>query len=198
MQSSGRDTPRDLIYAPPPAVDAAFLAKAVLVAGATLLGASALVAATNAREMRMFNCIAAMGACNLYQMRHRVRANCTRTNDYIERPSTIVQHSQEGSTHRCVRPAAPKGPSPPRRRGGRTNSNRKSKTPSKLAVGGGREGLDRSSGGGGGGGNWRAYMSRRELSTWPCASSAAARRTARAAAGAGARRTGRPGRRPAG
>ena len=47
------------------------------------------------------------------------------------------------------------------------------------------------------GGNWRAYMSKRELSTWPCASSAAARRTARAAAGAGARRTGRPGRRPA-
>ena len=42
------------------AVDAAFLAKAVLVAGATLPGASALVAATNAREMRMFNCIAAI------------------------------------------------------------------------------------------------------------------------------------------
>ena len=64
MQSSGRDAPRDLIYAQPPAVDAAFLAKAVLVAGATLLGASALVAATNAREMRMANCILAMGACN--------------------------------------------------------------------------------------------------------------------------------------
>ncbi len=65
MQSSGRDAPRDLIYAQPPAVDAAFLAKAVLVAGATLLGASALVAATNAREMRMFNCIMATDSCNL-------------------------------------------------------------------------------------------------------------------------------------
>ena len=53
-----------LIYAQAGTVDAAFRAKAVFVGGATLPGASALVAATNASEMRMFNCIAAMNSCS--------------------------------------------------------------------------------------------------------------------------------------
>ena len=85
--------------------------------------------------------------------------------------------------YKYAHPAAPKGPSPPRRRDETPKSvrtpglegldsvrtpgvdwmwwTRKSKTPSKLAVGGGeREGLDRSSGGEGGGGNWRAGVGR--------------------------------------
>ena len=41
-------------------MDAALRAKAVFVGGATLPGASALVAATNAREMRIANGIAAI------------------------------------------------------------------------------------------------------------------------------------------
>ena len=95
MQSSGRDAPRDLIYAQPPAVDAAFLAKAVLVAGATLLGASALVAATNAREMRMFNCIAAMNSCTKKrsQLSHGLLWYGATKHRPIGRPSTISRHS---------------------------------------------------------------------------------------------------------
>ena len=103
-----------------------------------------------------------------------------------------------------------KGPSPPRRCGGTPKAVRtpgvdekveNTQQVSRCRRKGGRGWTEARAAGGGG--NWTqpsmaASIKGATISTWPCASSAAARRIARAAAGAGARRTGRPGRRPGG